>query len=448
MALLIGSAGPQRSELGMIGDISTIGEIHAAYIHGSIPTAAQEADDIMNLPFPDARNGSDAKEWMPSAYIRGSIDTSAQEAQDITGVAMDPRKEILYQTKAKTSKLGMIGDIKAINHIHAAYIHGSIPTFAQESDEITTFAFPDERNGSDSKSLMPSAYIRGSIDTSAQEASDITGVAKDPVKRRLQAKQSKLMSQHKPQLHARTTKLGMIGDISTINDIHAAYIHGSVPTAAQESDDIMNMPYPDERNGSDSKNLMPSAYVRGSIDTSAQEASDITGVAKDPVREKLMQREKKSAQLKMSSVDTNKERAKSRLQQRARMTKLGMTGDISTLKDIHAAYIHGSIPTAAQESDEITNFTFPDERHGSDSEDLMPSAYIRGSIDTSAQEATDITGVAEDTVKRMLKGRQELLMQKPGQQQATLTKTIKDLVNVNERLKQKVLALQKNVKRN
>eukprot|EP00960_Hanusia_phi_P058438 763889-Hanusia_phi.AAC.3 len=118
----------------------------------------------------------------------------------------------------------------------------------------------------------------------------------------------------------------------------------------------------------------------------------------------------------------------------------------------------------------------------------MPSAYIRGagSIDTSAQEATDITGVAEDTVKRMvrrrggaggegcdreepdtleqLKGRQELLMQKPGQQQATLvressvfspfssqtdveagsqTKTIKDLVNVNERLKQKVLALQK-----
>ena len=39
----------------------------------------------------------------------GSIDTSAQEAQDITGVAKDPRKEFLYQTKAKTSKLGMIG---------------------------------------------------------------------------------------------------------------------------------------------------------------------------------------------------------------------------------------------------------------------------------------------------------------------------------------------------
>ncbi|EKX46706.1 hypothetical protein GUITHDRAFT_152300, partial [Guillardia theta CCMP2712] len=183
LALLIGSTGPRRSELGMIGDISTIGEIHAAYIHGSIPTAAQEADDIMDLPFPDARNGSDAKEWMPSAYIRGSIDTSAQEAQDITGVAKDPRKEFLYQTKAKTSKLGMIGDIHTINSIHAAYIHGSVPTAAQESDEITTFAFPDERNGSDSKTLMPSAYVRGSIDTSSQEASDITGVAKDPVKR-------------------------------------------------------------------------------------------------------------------------------------------------------------------------------------------------------------------------------------------------------------------------
>ena len=35
-------------------------------------------------------------------------------------------------------------------------------------------------------------------------------------------------------------------DIATINDIHSAYIHGSVPTAKGESDDIMDLNFPDE----------------------------------------------------------------------------------------------------------------------------------------------------------------------------------------------------------
>ena len=35
--------------------------------------------------------------------------------------------------------------------------------------------------------------------------------------------------------------------------------------------------------------------------------------------------------------------------------------DIATLKDIHAAYVRGSVPTAAQESDDILNQTFTDE---------------------------------------------------------------------------------------
>ena len=38
----------------------------------------------------------------------------------------------------------------------------------------------------------------------------------------------------------------MGADIATLNDIHAAYIRGSVPTAAQESDDILNQPFSDE----------------------------------------------------------------------------------------------------------------------------------------------------------------------------------------------------------
>eukprot|EP00960_Hanusia_phi_P058436 763889-Hanusia_phi.AAC.1 len=133
------------------------------------------------------RNGSDAKEWMPSAYIRGSIDTSAQEAQDITGVAMDPRKEILYQTKAKTSKLGMIG-----GQAKQTYEPAQAPA-----------ACKDNQVGNDRRCRLLSSGLRSA--------------------------------------HGRD-----FADISTINDIHAAYIHGSVPTAAQESDDIMNMPYPDE----------------------------------------------------------------------------------------------------------------------------------------------------------------------------------------------------------
>ena len=42
------------------------------------------------------------------------------------------------------------------------------------------------------------------------------------------------------------TKLAMMGDIATINDIHSAYIHGSIPTAKGESDDIMALNFPDE----------------------------------------------------------------------------------------------------------------------------------------------------------------------------------------------------------
>ena len=37
-----------------------------------------------------------------------------------------------------------------------------------------------------------------------------------------------------------------MADIATINDIHSAYIHGSVPTAKGESDDIMALNFPDE----------------------------------------------------------------------------------------------------------------------------------------------------------------------------------------------------------
>jgi len=79
---------------------------------------------------------------------------------------------------------------------------------------------------------MPSAYVRGSVDTFKAEAADITskGAAHGIVAHKDAVKE----------------QLAMMDDIATINDIHAAYIHGSVPTAKGESDDIMNMNFPDE----------------------------------------------------------------------------------------------------------------------------------------------------------------------------------------------------------
>ena len=73
--------------------------------------------------------------------------------------------------------------------------------------------------------------------------------------------------------------------------------------------------------------------------------------------------------------------------------------DIATLKDIHAAYIRGSVPTAPQESDDILNSTFVDEvamwslrrmlltsslnsgdvqSGGPDSPTVVPNAYVTG----------------------------------------------------------------------
>ena len=48
-----GSSGPSKTDLAMMGDIGTINDIHSAYIHGSVPTAVGESNDIMDLNFPD-----------------------------------------------------------------------------------------------------------------------------------------------------------------------------------------------------------------------------------------------------------------------------------------------------------------------------------------------------------------------------------------------------------
>ena len=45
---------------------------------------------------------------------------------------------------------------------------------------------------------------------------------------------------------ARACTMLAVADVATINDIHSAYIHGSVPTAKGESDDIMALNFPDE----------------------------------------------------------------------------------------------------------------------------------------------------------------------------------------------------------
>jgi hypothetical protein len=107
------------------------------------------------------------------------------------------------------------------------------------------------------------------VDTADGEARDITSfvsgsAARDSANKDVARTESLLQLPSRPTL----TKLSMAGgedaaffvrgagqangvcavgaDIATLNDIHAAYIRGSVPTAAQESDDILNQPFSDE----------------------------------------------------------------------------------------------------------------------------------------------------------------------------------------------------------
>ena len=87
--------------------------------------------------------------------------------------------------------------------------------------------------------------MRGSVDTFKAEASDITArSATHGVMAHKDLKTESLMSLPAKQNHL--SKLAMMGDIATLNDIHSAYIHGSIPTAKGESDDIMDLNFPDE----------------------------------------------------------------------------------------------------------------------------------------------------------------------------------------------------------
>jgi len=150
----------------------------------------------MNMNFPDERNGADSKANMPSAYVRGSVDTFKAEAADIT--SKGAAHGVVAHKDAVKEQLAMMDDIATINDIHAAYIHGSVPTAKGESDDIMNMNFPDERNGADSKANMPSAYVRGSVDTFKAEATDITskGAAHGVVAHK-DAVREKLMQLHK-----------------------------------------------------------------------------------------------------------------------------------------------------------------------------------------------------------------------------------------------------------
>jgi len=212
------------------------------------------------------------------------LDRTQKVAIGAVAVSLAMIAIVTVQTRPGVSSptaLGMIQDMSHYDAMHAAHIKGSIPTFAQESDEIMNLTFPDERSGSDSEEYQPNAYIRGTKITFDQEAHDIIpgdyltkdvrpteSLALKSVKR-LQAKAAKAAAAapaaQTAQKSARTSKLGMIADISTINSIHAAYIKGGIPTSSQESDEIMDVAFPDERSGSDSKEHQPSAYIRAVV---------------------------------------------------------------------------------------------------------------------------------------------------------------------------------------
>ena len=260
------SKGPRSTGLAMMGDIATINDIHSAYIHGSVPTAIGESNDIMNLNFPDEV---------------GAVHCCGRVVYGCCWVFGLRASVLACFEAALCTKLTL------------SWCACCVPCSVSR----------EQRFGSDSKEHMPSAYVRGTVITFPEEAGDIVargenhGVAahkdvKASEALRTQTKQKLLQLHAFNQAHKAlpTSMLGMTGDISTMGDIHAAYIHGSVPTSVGESDDIMNLNFPDERNGADSKEFMPSAYVRGSVNTAADEAGDITaksssatGMKKGPV---------------------------------------------------------------------------------------------------------------------------------------------------------------------
>jgi hypothetical protein len=452
----------------MDGDIATLKDIHGAYVRGSVPTAEQESDDILNQPFSDERDGADSSSRMPNAYITGTVITADAEAKDITSFVASTHsrarpeadqdvahtEQLLQLPHERTlTKLSMQGDIATMKDIHAAYVRGSVATFAQESDDILNQTFFDEPNGPDSASKMPSAYVTGTVTTADAEARDITSFAASthsrdnmdvahteqllqaPLQSRAKAwltelgmqgdiptlkdihaayvrgsvptsaqesddilnqtfgdeKIKKMDLAHAEQLlqlpHERTlTKLSMQGDIATMKDIHAAYVRGSVATFAQESDDILNQTFFDEPNGPDSASKMPSAYVTGTVTTADAEARDITSFA--------------ASTHSRDNKDVAHTEQLLQLPRRPTLTKLNMQGDIATMKDIHGAFVRGSVPTAQQESDDILNQPFSDERDGADSSSRMPNAYVTGTVVTADAEARDITSFAASTKSR------------------------------------------------
>jgi hypothetical protein len=188
-----------------------------------------------------------------AAYERGTHSTAESEASFITGVRKDKaRTESLAMTK-----LGMSGDVANLANMHAAYIQGSVPTAMEESRDIITDDFPDETNGkktTDGFDRMPEAYERGSKNTFGDEASAIIpGAEKDQARTEALAAVNRLMAKRERELKGRKQMLGMSGDVANMANMHAAYIQGSVPTAKEESDDIITNDYPDEtENAADS----------------------------------------------------------------------------------------------------------------------------------------------------------------------------------------------------
>eukprot|EP00284_Hemiselmis_tepida_P011312 CAMPEP_0174916036 /NCGR_PEP_ID=MMETSP1355-20121228/1522_1 /TAXON_ID=464990 /ORGANISM="Hemiselmis tepida, Strain CCMP443" /LENGTH=288 /DNA_ID=CAMNT_0016160997 /DNA_START=13 /DNA_END=876 /DNA_ORIENTATION=+ len=251
VAALSSGQRPGRTELGMGGDVAHIKDIHAAYITGSVPTARQEADDIITGDYAneDSAGGhpSPAEEIAKetSGLEKTTHDTGVEaQASAITGIRMDrARMESLAMVpaalsaqaakaggaavkKARTTELGMGGDVN-MKGIHAAYIQGSVPTAQDESRDIIQDDFIDEHvpNALDSPEEAGPAYQRGSKDTSESEADYIIpGAEKDRARFESLAALKRL---HAKARAARTTKLGMGGDVN-MKGIHAAYIQGSV----------------------------------------------------------------------------------------------------------------------------------------------------------------------------------------------------------------------------
>jgi len=176
------------------------------------------------------RNGSDSKTYQPSAYVRGTVVTFKAEAADITakgtnhGVLAHKSVPVALKGPSVNQKLLQLHALSKARTSKLAMMDGEAANMRRQYAP---------RTGCSAHARAAGSWCRVWYDVLLQGCRG----------GRVAGAQGSVLTWVCVLLCVRARA---VADISTINDIHAAYIHGSVPTAKNEADDIMALNFPDE----------------------------------------------------------------------------------------------------------------------------------------------------------------------------------------------------------